>query len=246
MSSTSITADVPMIEQWMTSVRSQYRRALAASADGRSFSALDATLFVDQVRLVVVTAGDPEIWSQHEGKACIANTSIDGCIHLAPFVGTRRLLRALGVQRILSGIAATDGMVVAEPVVARFINLLVVEPIHRPDHELAIWLAIALQLATGRGDDDLHTMLPPLLSDHDVLHAQIPPGIPNTATLRPRKQPALETWPAFQVRLLAQIHPELVPKASSLHDDHERTAFLHDHEALARSYIRDHVLAERG
>lgn len=154
-------------------------------------------------------------------------------------VGPERYATAEMVFLLLCDVIAGKRVRGGESNVAGLVNLLIVEPYLYPERGLAIWVTVAHRLATAAAHDELHAILPPLSTEFDVLHAELP-AIPLAAKLRPDARRA-GSVPSYQAGLLAAVRPDLAPAIAALGSDDERAQLWSTHEPALRAYVRDEL-----
>lgn len=218
-------------------VRADFERALAGEGtDGNGFTVLHTPLRADQVRGIASSVGGDVCWRQSSGKRLLGNDTIGVRLFLGFLVGSKRHFRADGFVELLAELCRPEPRhYPPEPYLAQFVNLTAVEAHHHPERELVVWVTVAHKLATGHPADNLYADLPDLVTDHDMLCSEIPPGAPYSENLLP--DPArTDTMPRYQARLLAEVLPRLADRAATLATDEERAAIFAEHAGELRSY----------
>jgi hypothetical protein len=228
----------------LNGILEQYRIALRGRDAGPGkLSALGCEIRVDRIRKIVVPYHlyHPAMWD--EGTESISNQSMIGRTTLALFVGRQRHLSARQCLRVLSIIAGNDADYTgSETALCAFLNLTVVERAENAELDLPIWAALGHLFATEHLEDNVFTVMPPLLSDHDVLYRQIPATARERGLLAPgddvdRREPL----PRYQARLLSAVRPELAEQIERCATDDDRTAMFRSSDPALRAYIRIHI-----
>jgi hypothetical protein len=221
-------------------IREQLEHALDdTSANGNAFAVHNKQLRADQVRRLVVSTGPGRFWTMRDGRHCLASADEIQRSEVSMFVGGNRFLTAAQVFLILSDLVADKPGRGTESQVAALVNLLVVEPKFYPERELAIWLTVVQSLLTQHVDDDLHEMLPDLMSAFDVLHHELPATGEYADAIRPRpERPGAIPWPVYEMKLFAEIRPDLAGAIAAATDDAARAKLWAAHTPELRNYIR--------
>lgn len=224
-------------------LRDDCGRALSGKGDrDNGFIALDTALRADELRGIVSSLDGEMYWRQRDGRWYLVNDTIPGRLYLGLQVGRKRTMAAGSFVDLLADLCREEQRHAhAEPYVATFVNLAAVEPYHHPEHELVVWVTAAHRLATDQPTYNLYAEIPDLVTDHDVLYREIPPGAPFAAELLP--DPArVGTLPRYQARLLAEVLPRLADRAAAATTDEERTALFAEHAGELQDYADAELL----
>lgn len=222
--------------------RSQILEALTSAEEGgNAFSLLGEELRVDQARRIVVdAAGTPDNWTLRDGKRSLTTARLVDRGMLSLFVGGNRFLPTEAVFFFLTDITSGKGLRNAGNF-PTFLNVFVVEGMLYPEHELAIWVTAARLLQMGR-DEDLHAVLPPLNTDFDIFHAELPAAEEPSHKLRPAREERTG-WPTYKMRLLSEVLPDVAAEAAQPESDMARDAFFRSKEQRLREYVREQLFA---
>ena len=221
--------------------RTEFRAALTDSGTGTEPARLlfvGSDLRVDRLRRVVTTPGDPPVWVD----GTIDSGHPLGRLLLDLFVGPVRFLDAETFCRFLVA-AAAPGPVscISETHAALFANIMVVEPVQRPEHELAIWVVAARELAAAHPDADLHGLLPPLWTAHDPA-GSVSGSVGHDFAGDP--EPATEQqWSALYVELARSLIPASRNALDAAGNDLERNAIARSYDDDLWTYVRNHLFA---
>lgn len=224
-------------------VRAKLSAALTGTGkDDNVFSALGHDLHVDQARqLIADSDGAPQRWTQRDGKRTISTaTDVDRGM-LSIFVGGNRFLPTEAVFLFFADILGGKSLRNTTNLPG-FLNLFVLEGLLHPDHDLAIWVTVAHQLATGK-DEDLHAVLPQLHTDFDLFHQDLPAAEEPSRKLRPSQEDARPSWPAYQMQLLGEVLPDLQSSIVAATTDEERQRLFASQEPRLRAYVREQLFA---
>lgn len=224
-------------------VRAKLQPAMTNEEEGGNvFTALGHELHVDQVRQLIADAdGAPQRWTRRGGKRTISTAHDADRGMLSLFVGGNRFLPTEAAFLFFADLLGGKSLRNTTNLPG-FLNLFVVEGMLHPERELTIWVTVAHQLATGK-DEDLHAVLPPLHTDFDLLHQDLPPAEEPGRKLRPGRDDARPSWPAYQMQLLGEVLPDLRAAAAAAGSDEERYRRFATHEPRLRTYVREHLFA---
>lgn len=225
-------------------VRDGFRAALASAEEGgHVLAVLGVELQVDQARRVVVS--EAEGWTRREGKVALETSTPEGRARLGRYVGRGRALTVGEAFGILCDLAGERP--IGDPArVASFVNLFVVEGALHPGWELTVWLTLAQQLAGGeeKWGAELHGLLPPLVTDADALHRELPAD--DAEGLRPVRRGGRSSWPEYQMRLLGEVLPEVAARAAGDQTGDSKRELFQAQTPQLLDYVREHVFARVG
>ena len=232
------------VKKCLTEIRAQFQQALEAKSEtGHIFTALGTELHVDQVRRIATeSTGAPGRWVVREDKHTMSTMKdIDQGV-LSLYVGGNRFVTAELIFLVLCDIVDEKSPRGA-PNIPGFINLLVVEGYLHPERDLPIWLTIARALETGNDRQDLHRILPPLNSDFDILHHELPANVDPSYELHPIAKTSTDSWDLYLLQLMESISPGIqIPEALAV-DNAASEAMDSAHLAGLAQYIQQQIFA---
>jgi hypothetical protein len=244
MSNTSFTADLVenVVRAAVARVRNDYRATLA-SQGSPEFIAFGMAVCVDRVRKLIVPAEMKHAAIWNEKEASISNQSMIARVNLAAFVGRQRHLWGTTVVGIIGDVARGDGHVLrSETEACLFLDLVVVEPYQTSEIELPIWAALAQLFAADRLFENIFPSMPPLASDYDILHEQIPADARERKDLIPGSSRGhAGSLGTFQVGLLTAIRPDVAGAVQAASTEEERRALFNSQQGFLRDYVRTHL-----
>lgn len=231
------------VDEALRTARADFSCALLNQPDDASFSFLGTELCVDQVREIAISGGDPDEWATRNGKRYVSTVAWTGPSLLRLAVGRDRSMFPDSFAQFLADLCVGRPQWPAgESITASFVNLAVAEPLARPEHELPILVTVAHKLAEGTTSDNLHDVLPDLLTCYDVIHDEIPPGAPRADGLLPGASAVWsDTMPEYQMRLLSDVLPQSKNAIAAVSTNAERVELFVSYDKELRQYVRNHL-----
>jgi hypothetical protein len=232
------------VRQCLQEIRVQFQQALESTDEtGHIFTALGTELHVDQVRRIVTeSTGAPGRWVMLDGKHTMSTTSAIDQGALSLYIGGNRFVTAELIFLILCDIVEGRRPRGA-PNVPGFINLLVAEAYLHPERELLIWVTAARALETGDDRKDLHRILPPLNSDFDVMHHELPANVDSSYQLHPTVKSWSGSWASYELHLLTTVRPSFATLDALVDDDRARQVIYSPSIGALDRYVRQQVFA---
>lgn len=224
----------------LADVRMQFLQALE-SENGNIFEAFGKELHVDQARGLLAGAdGAPHRWTYRNGKRTMSTaTDVDrGMVSL--YTGGNRFVPVETVFLAFTDIVGGKRLRNWTNIPG-VLNLLVVEGTLHPERDLPIWVTAARMLDT-KNEEDLHKVLPPLSSDFDALHEELPAQVEAEFKLRPSNGKK-QSWASYEMQLLSDVLPELKEQVETANTDEEKYQLFQSQEASLRQYVQKHIFA---
>lgn len=159
--------------------RADFLRAIGArGSEPPTLSFLGMEFSVDQQRKVITLPENREYWRGEGGVWRVSNETPPACLFLSSVIGSTRHLSIDGFIKILTRLCEGEPWrAVSESGLANFLNLTVSEGVAHPRRDLMIWVTVAHELAAGRWDTNIHSILPALITDHDILFTSGQPHV---------------------------------------------------------------------
>ncbi|MGW1185912.1 hypothetical protein ACWD7Y_15300 [Streptomyces drozdowiczii] len=225
--------------------RTDFVRALKMNAQHPpAFSFLGKEFWVDQRRKIVTLPDNPDYWKKEGGSWYVSNETPPACLFLSSVIGTTRYLSVSGFVTIVTRLCEGEPWRAAsESGTANFLNLAVSEGVALPRRNLMLWATVAHELAAGREETNLHSILPTLITDHDALSLPENPRILFSEKLMSSGSVAFEgTDKEYENQLVRAIEVEQAERTTGFQDSSiESSPDARPDREFLSAYIRNHV-----
>ncbi len=225
--------------------RTDFVRALKINGQRPStLHFLGKEFWVDQRRKILTLPDNPDYWKKEGDSWYVSTETPPACLFLSSVIGTTRYLSVGGLITIVTRLCEGEPWrAVSESGTANFLNLAVSEGVALPRRDLMLWATVAHELAAGREETNVHSLLPALITDHDVFFPPDKPRVLFSEKLMGSDSTAFEgTDEEYEKQLVRAIQAEQTGRATGFHDSSIKypSDARQDRELLI-TYIRDHV-----